>query len=185
MTHGTQQAPHIDAYMKVMQTMHDDMMAASQISDADIAFMKGMIPHHQAAIDMAKIELQYGQDEQIKTLANAVIQAQQAEIEQMNQWLAKHPVKATDAQPTNTMPPSMDMSLHQQMMDGVMDTNPDKAFVKGMIPHHQGAINMADIAPKNAKDDTVLKLAKAIKDAQTPEIAQMQAWLKAHPTSAQ
>ena len=51
------------AYMAANDKMHGPMMEAARESDPDIAFVKGMIPHHQGAIEMAKVVLQYGKDE--------------------------------------------------------------------------------------------------------------------------
>ena len=77
------------AYMAANDKMHGPMMEAAKESDPDIAFVKGMIPHHQGAIEMAKIVLQYGKDEQAKKWANDVIREQQREIDEMQAWLKK------------------------------------------------------------------------------------------------
>ncbi|TIX40994.1 MAG: DUF305 domain-containing protein [Mesorhizobium sp.] len=87
------QSPSTEGYKAAMDKMHTDMMAIEYSGDADVDFARGMIPHHQAAIDMAKIELANGKDPEMRKLAEAVIGAQQAEIKQMQDWLAAHPVK--------------------------------------------------------------------------------------------
>ncbi|MEL0580235.1 DUF305 domain-containing protein [Pectobacterium punjabense] len=77
------------AYAKGMDAMHTEMMEGMQSSDPDIAFARGMIAHHRGAIDMAKTELQYGKDPELRKLAEAIIKAQQPEIDQMEAWLKK------------------------------------------------------------------------------------------------
>ncbi|MER9754366.1 DUF305 domain-containing protein [Mesorhizobium sp. M0166] len=87
------QSPSTEGYKAAMDKMHTDMMAIEYSGNADVDFARGMTPHHQAAIDMAKIELANGKDPEMRKLAEAVIAAQQAEIKQMQDWLAAHPVK--------------------------------------------------------------------------------------------
>jgi uncharacterized protein (DUF305 family) len=79
------------ALMSGMGSMNKDMDQGMQAKDIDVAFICGMLPHHQGAIDMAKAELQYGDDPWAKQLAQAIIDAQTKEIAEMKDWLAKQP----------------------------------------------------------------------------------------------
>jgi uncharacterized protein (DUF305 family) len=74
-------------YMQSMMTMHQGMMAHPLTGEADHDFMVMMIPHHQAAIEMAKTELKYGKNPQLRAMSQAIIKAQQAEIDQMQAML--------------------------------------------------------------------------------------------------
>lgn len=74
------------AFSQANDKMHKDMMIKLS-GDADVDFIRGMIPHHQGAIDMARIELKYGKDAETKKLAEDIIKAQETEIAQMQAWL--------------------------------------------------------------------------------------------------
>lgn len=170
------------AYMQGMSTMHEDMMAGMQANDADVAFAKGMLPHHVGAVDMAQVQLKYGKDETMRQLAKDIIAAQQAEIEQMKNWIAAHPdspKQPNTAQMQQAYHHSM-QSMHEEMMAGIQDSNPDMAFAKGMLPHHQGAVAMAEVQLKYGKDESMRQLAQQIIDAQQAEIELMQNWINKH-----
>ena len=81
--------------MQGMNQMNQDMMAASQYKDPDVAFAAGMLPHHIGAVKMAEVELKYGKDPEMRKLAEDIINAQQAEIEQMQKWLKAHNKKSS------------------------------------------------------------------------------------------
>ena len=78
--------PSSKAYAAVMNTMMANMMAP-YTGDADVDFVKGMIPHHQAAIDMAKVVISHGKDPAVKNLATELINAQEKEIKTIDDWL--------------------------------------------------------------------------------------------------
>lgn len=75
------------ALMDSMAEMHDTMNAALSAPDVDVAFICGMIPHHQGAIAMARAELAHGDDPWAKELAQNIISAQEKEIDEMLNWL--------------------------------------------------------------------------------------------------
>lgn len=170
------------AYMDGMTKMSRDMNAA-MTGDADIDFAAMMIPHHQGAIDMAKTQLKYGKDPDLRELSKAIVSAQESEIAFMKGWLDKHP-KPSDLTHAHHMPSSVaymeGMEKMDKDMNAVMTGDPDRDFVLMMIPHHQGAIDMAKTQLKYGKDPELHKLSGNIIKAQEDEIAVMKNWLAKH-----
>src|SRR5271165_5744293 len=87
-------APAVDldwsALMGSMQQMDVAMMSVGPSGSSDVDFVRLMLPHHQAAIDMAKAQLLYGKDPQMQRLAQEIITDQQSEIDLMQLWLKQH-----------------------------------------------------------------------------------------------
>ena len=83
------QSASTKAFIAANDKMHEGM-AIDFTGNADVDFVRGMIAHHQGAIDMAKVELEHGTDPAIRKIAEDVITAQEAEIKVMEEWLAKN-----------------------------------------------------------------------------------------------
>lgn len=84
------------AYEATMADMHEGMMEGVTHPDPDVAFVLGMIPHHQGAIDMAEVQLRFGSDPANRELASHIIEEQQQEIDAMRAWLEQRGFEPTD-----------------------------------------------------------------------------------------
>jgi uncharacterized protein (DUF305 family) len=155
-------------------------------AEFDLRFIDGMIVHHQGAVTMAAAALQNSQRPEIKQLAQAIIAAQEKEIEQMQQWRqAWYPDASAEpvmyhAQMGHSMAMSAEMQA-QMRMDGDLGAADDKfdlRFLDGMIPHHEGALVMADQVLKNSDRPELKQLANDILTSQQAEIDQMKQWKK-------
>jgi hypothetical protein len=84
-----------------MMKMHGEISAIERTGNADADFVRLMLPHHQAAIDMARVQLLYGKDPQMRRLAQEIIADQQLEIDLMQLWLQQQPVSSVEANVTS------------------------------------------------------------------------------------
>lgn len=153
----------------------DAKTSTSLGNSTDRAFVAGMVPHHESAVEMAKIAQQRGQSQFVETLAGNIVRTQTAEIGTMQSEDKK---LADDGLEKG----SLGMSMHEMGMSmdtGMLKTaNPfDPAFLKMMLPHHKGAVMMAQIELDKGKDAKLKALAKDIISAQNKEIAEMNAQL--------
>jgi uncharacterized protein (DUF305 family) len=142
---------------------------------SDKAFIDAMVPHHQGAIAMAEVALKNAEHEEIIQLSRNIISSQQAEIEEL---------KSIKQEEFGTSNVPMEMSPEQMrgmgmMMDPQQLANQkpfDEAFIDAMIPHHQSAIEMAQVALENSDNPKIKELAQNIISAQQREIEQMTQW---------
>lgn len=131
----------------------------------DKAYLSQMIAHHTAAVQMAKEALRSATKPETKQEAQKVIDSQTKEITQMTGWL-KDWYKAT---PDKAEQALVNADMKHMM---AMPVSSDAMFYEMMIPHHQGAIDMSELALKNAGRAEVKELARTIIAAQKAEVAQ-------------
>lgn len=87
---AAEMSPMQHEYMTSMSHMEGSMQGSMMEKNPDVAFAKGMLAHHEGAVEMANIQLKYGKDPEMRALAENVIKSQGPEIKQMQAWLAAH-----------------------------------------------------------------------------------------------
>ncbi|PXY31933.1 DUF305 domain-containing protein [Prauserella muralis] len=151
-------------------------------NDADIAFAQQMIPHHQQAVDMAKLVPSRSSNRQVLGLAKAVERAQTPEIRQLSGWLNRWGAPASGGHGAHgghamTGPADM-MSTHDlDRLGSLRGREFDRAWLRMMIEHHRGAIAMARTQLDRGADPEARQLARTIIDTQQAEIDTMTALL--------
>jgi uncharacterized protein (DUF305 family) len=150
----------------------------------DLRFIDAMIVHHQGAVEMAQTALEQSERDEIKQLSEDIIAAQEQEIQQMQEWRqAWYPDAADEpmmyhAEMEHMMPMSEEMksSMAMNVDLGAADEEFDLRFIEAMIPHHEGAVTMAEEALEKSDRPEIQQLAQAIIDSQQSEIDQMNRW---------
>lgn len=161
-----------------------DMDLGPADADYDLRFIDAMILHHQGAVEMAQELQQKSTRPEMKKLAADIIKAQNQEIAQMQQWrTAWYPQAGVKPMAYHAkMGHMMEMSSEQikamkMSQDlGAADAEFDLRFLNAMIPHHEGALVMAQDAAQKSQRVEIKNLAQAIITAQNTEINQMQQW---------
>ena len=159
----------------------DGMMATSEMlmengEYSDERFIDAMVPHHQGAIDMAEVALENAEHPELLQLAENVISTQQAEIEELRR--IKEQEFGTSEVPAQMGPEEMEMMGMEDPAELANQRPFDKAFINAMIPHHESAIEMAQVALAESANPTIRDLAGRIVDDQTREIEQLRGWLE-------
>ena len=147
--------------------------AAADFTGTDLVFAEMMIPHHEQAIEMSELALKLSQDPEVLALAQEILDAQAPEIEQMKTWGNLN----LEAHAGHTM---MGMLTPAQMSALAAATGSafDRLFLEGMIVHHEGAIQMAQMVIQSPNAEA-RKLGEQIVVSQAAEIKLMQKMLAA------
>ncbi|MDB9303787.1 MULTISPECIES: DUF305 domain-containing protein [Cyanophyceae] len=173
------------------QMQHGSMDHAMDLGPADasydLRFIDGMIQHHQGAVVMAQDVQEKSQRPEMKQLADEIIKAQNQEIAQMKQWRTAWYPNAGDtpmayhAEMGNMMEmtPEQKQAMMMSMDLGAADAEFDLRFINGMIPHHEGALFMAQDALQKSQRPEIKNLSQEIIKAQETEINQMKQWRQA------
>ena len=141
---------------------------------SDERFIDAMVPHHQGAIDMAEVALENAEHLELLQLAQNVISTQQAEIQELRS--IKEQEFGTSEVPTQMSPEEMEMMGMEDPAE-LANLRPfDLAFISAMIPHHESAIEMAQVALAESDNPSIRELAASIVKDQEAEIAQMKEW---------
>ena len=168
-----------------MNNMAMDLGSAD--ANFDLRFIDGMKPHHQGAIVMAKEAQQKSQRPEIKKLADEIIMAQTKEITELQTWRKQWYPNASSMPMAHNAKMGHMMEMNADQMKGMMmtqdlgaqDAEFDLRFINAMIPHHEGAVKMAQEASTKSTRPEVKQLSKEIISSQQTEIKQMQEWKKA------
>jgi uncharacterized protein (DUF305 family) len=162
-------------------------------TQADVAFMTGMIAHHAQAVLIAGWAPSHGASQSVQALCERIVVAQNDEIATMQNWLRDRKLPVPDAKaPMMHDMPGMDHALMPGMLtaaqlaqlDSARGPKFDSLFLTFMIQHHQGALTMVDQlfnAPGAMQDDVMYKFASDVSADQSTEIERMQKMLAALP----
>jgi uncharacterized protein (DUF305 family) len=155
----------------------EEPSAAGQVP-FDMAFIDAMIPHHREAIAMADVATARGLSQpDLQEMANDIAVSQQAEIDQMLQWRESWFGSRTlgPLRPEVLGVPEDELGMDHGSADELeAASDVDATFAQLMIPHHEGAISMAEVASEQAQHSEIRDLASRIIDAQEREITIME-----------
>jgi len=149
---------------------------------AEVGFARDMMMHHAQAVDMATILRDRTDDPEMRQLALDIILTQQAQVGQIQGWLAvwQYPIASTDPammwmdMPATGGMPGMATQAQLNELRDLQGVEADGLFLQLMIAHHRGGVLMGEAALERTKSPEVRTLALAIVNAQTSEIAAMQ-----------
>ncbi|WP_404953137.1 DUF305 domain-containing protein [Streptomyces sp. 147326] len=151
-------------------------ISQGQHNAADVAFAKGMIPHHRQAIEMAGLAPSRAQSAEVKKLAEDIRKAQDPEIKTLSGWLTSWGEQVPAEGEMDHSAHGMAGMMSPQEMEKLKNSSGaafDTAFMELMIKHHEGAVEMAKAEKAQGVFPDAKTMADAIVTAQSAEIEQM------------
>jgi uncharacterized protein (DUF305 family) len=141
---------------------------SSELYGSDAMFLQMMIPHHQQAILLSEMAISTSKNSDILKLANQIKAAQTPEIAQMKSWLKSAGLGEDPGHSMHSMAGMLsDREIEQ--LKSASGTDFDTLFLRGMIAHHQGAVDMVAMI-ENSKNSELKRFGKQIKTSQSKEI---------------
>lgn len=153
---------------------------STQFNDRDVAFAQDMIPHHQQAVMMADLAADATKDPAVAKLAREIQQAQEPEIETMQSWLVDWDAEVSHEMGHNDLAHGETGMMSQPEISRLTTASGrafDRLFLRLMIEHHEGAIEMARTEQSGGTNDDALALAERIGSTQAAEIERMESLL--------
>jgi uncharacterized protein (DUF305 family) len=172
--YGTNQFARFGSVNSGSNMMRGGMMSAN----IDKHFIEQMIPHHDGAIEMAKIALERSKRAEVLALAKAIIASQEKEIVDMRTWYKAWFGKAVPQNAVGRMMHMGGMTGETEVLQSVPANEFDREFVTQMIPHHEMAVMMAGMLAGGTERPEMQQLARNIIESQSSEITLMRGWLK-------
>lgn len=152
-----------------------ELERSTEVTDADIAFVHGMIPHHQQALAMTALVPDRTTNEDLHKLAERIDVSQHDEIAQLESWLRDRRVLDSDHGNHDELMPGMLTEIQFGALEAASGKEFDRLFLEYMIQHHEGAITMvADLLDEgNAQDPALFQIARHVDGDQQIEITRM------------
>jgi uncharacterized protein (DUF305 family) len=156
----------------------DQLKSTQSLGSQNKDFAALMKIHHMGAIEMARLEVSQGTDQDLKAMAQKIVRERQNELQQLDAFLSNN---------NETTPvPGSESAFYSRVMKEAKEINMsmdnsgsvDQQFAQMMIPHHQGGIAMANLYLKSdTREERLQSIAIRLVSEQQKEIQQLQAWL--------
>lgn len=170
------------ALLSLLAACSNNSSDSNKFSNAYLMFAQMMIPHHEQAIDMSDLAISNSENPDVISLAKRIKSAQAPEIEQMKRWQESgtsghmgHDMMGDSDESGSGMMGMLDEAEISQLKE-TTGVEFDRLFLKGMIAHHEGAIEMANMV-EDSENKEAAALGKAIIESQSAEIDEMKTLL--------